>query len=292
MLTAEHHEVLLGLGRLEIGPQDVPLTFTARLARDNGWTHTFAARVVSEYKRFLFLAKFAGHPVTPPDHVDQAWHLHLVYTESYWKELCAEILEMELHHGPTKGGKTEGEKFLNWYEKTLESYRRLFGECPPADIWPDSETRFRNVSAFRRVNSAECIIVPKRMLAAVAVIVGGLIPLLGCMGNQGFANPLTEYDAAQFLTLYGVLVIAVLGWRMTDGRSLGLTRFGLAVGAFGIWRIAIGLQRGKPIGYLLLMVVAVFILALAEDKRGSGGSSGSGCGGGGCGGGGCGGCGS
>ena len=296
MLTAEHHEVLLGLGQLEVGPQDVALTFTARLARDNGWTLSFAKRVVTEYKRFLFLAKFAGHPVTPSDQVDQAWHLHLVYTESYWKDLCDEVLHMELHHGPTKGGKREGEKFVDWYEKTLQSYRRLFGESAPADIWPDSESRFRNVSQFRRVNAAECFIIPKRMLAAGTMIVAGLLPLLGCMGGTAFENPLTEYGAFDFLMLYAGLVIPVALIRIFNGRSLALTRYGLAVSAFGIWRIAIGIQRMRPVGYLVMMVLGTLIFTLLDNSgRGSSsgdGAGGGGCGGSGCGGGGCGGCGS
>ena len=64
------------------GPAVFP--FAARLARDNGWSAGFAARVVTEYRRFVFLAVAVGHPVSPSDQVDQVWHLHLLYTESYW----------------------------------------------------------------------------------------------------------------------------------------------------------------------------------------------------------------
>ncbi len=162
MLSAEHYDVLTALSRFEIGPQDISLTFQDRLARDNGWSEAFTTRVIAEYKRFVFLAKFAGHPVTPSDQVDQAWHLHLVYTESYWKELCGEILSMELHHGPTKGGKSEGDKFRDWYGKTLESYNKFFGAPPPRDIWPGIEDRFRNVTSFRRLNLADSFVIPKR----------------------------------------------------------------------------------------------------------------------------------
>lgn len=57
-------------------------SFSKRLARDNGWTHAYARRVVEEYKKFVFLAICAGHPVTPSDQVDQAWHLHLTLSAS------------------------------------------------------------------------------------------------------------------------------------------------------------------------------------------------------------------
>ncbi len=53
------------------------LPFTARLARDQGWTREHAARVVDEYRRFVYLCVRAGHPCTPSVDVDEAWHLHL-----------------------------------------------------------------------------------------------------------------------------------------------------------------------------------------------------------------------
>ena len=84
----------------------------------------------------------AGHEVTPSDEVDQAWHLHLTYTRSYWDGLCDAVLGRALHHGPTKGGQAEGDRFENQYERTLASYRAAFGEEPPEDIWPPSAVRF------------------------------------------------------------------------------------------------------------------------------------------------------
>lgn len=119
------------------------LDFTARLARENGWTRAYAQRVVVEYKRFLLLAMRAGHPVTPSEEVDQAWHLHMVYTRSYWQRLCGEVLGRPLHHEPTAGGAAEGLKFRQQYQRTLESYREMFGDAAPEDIWPPVEKRFQ-----------------------------------------------------------------------------------------------------------------------------------------------------
>lgn len=165
------------------------LTFTRRLARENGWAPDFAARVVEEYRRFLFLAMRAGHPVTPSDEVDQAWHLHLVYTCSYWDELCGGVLGRPLHHGPTRGGKSEDTKYHDWYEKTLASYERVFGSAPPADIWPEASQRFSTEMRWRRVNVASCWLLPKskvRRVAAVVVGAGGLAGLLvACTGESG-----------------------------------------------------------------------------------------------------------
>ena len=71
---------------------NVELTFARRLARENGWTQAYTARVIDEYKRFAFLAVVANHPVTPSDQVDQVWHLHLTYTKSYWDQFCGGVL--------------------------------------------------------------------------------------------------------------------------------------------------------------------------------------------------------
>jgi len=137
------------------------LPFTSRLAREQGWTHVFAGRVVEEYKRFIALAMLAGHPVTPSEQVDQAWHLHMVYTKSYWHALCRDILGRELHHSPTTGGPEENGKFTDWYGKTLGSYRRLFGGDPPEDIWPPPEKRFANAGSGRWVDKSDFWLVPK-----------------------------------------------------------------------------------------------------------------------------------
>jgi len=125
---------------------DAALPFTARLAREQGWSHAFAARVVREYRRFVYLAMTAGHAVTPSEEVDQAWHLHLVYTRSYWQKFCGEVLGRELHHEPTTGGARESGKFVNWYSKTLDSYQTTFGEPAPREIWPAPAERFAGAS--------------------------------------------------------------------------------------------------------------------------------------------------
>lgn len=69
--------------------------------------------------------------MTPSEEVDQAWHLHLVYSFSYWKDMGGEILGRELHHLPTEGGLAQAGKFVRQHEETLGSYEKLFGESPP-----------------------------------------------------------------------------------------------------------------------------------------------------------------
>ena len=99
LLNEINYHLIERIMAFELDDSCAHLPFTARLAREQGWTHVFAGRVVTEYKRFVVLAMLAGHPVTPSEEVDQVWHLHLVYTRSYWQGLCRDVLGRELHHG-------------------------------------------------------------------------------------------------------------------------------------------------------------------------------------------------
>lgn len=131
--------------RIRAFPMDerpVAYGFLDRLARDNAWSRPYAARVIDEYKKFLYLCATAGVPMTPSREVDEAWHLHLLYTRSYWERLCKQVLGRPLHHHPTQGGAAERAKFHAWYERTLAAYRAAFGAEPPADIWPPASIRF------------------------------------------------------------------------------------------------------------------------------------------------------
>ena len=147
--------------------QDAELPFSRRLARENGWSRYFANRVIREYKRFCYIAVRTRHPVTPPDAVDQAWHLHLLYTWSYWEEFCPKVLECKLHHGPTRGGDAEQAKFRTWYENTLYSYTQTFGMTPSDDVWPDPDAYLGGAPTVRRIDARDVVLIPhpRRILA-------------------------------------------------------------------------------------------------------------------------------
>lgn len=195
--------------------------FSARLARDNGWSRRYAQRVIAEYRRFIFLCVTAEHVVCPSDQVDQAWHQHLTFTHSYWDELCGEVLGRPLHHGPTKGGAAENRKHVDMYERTLRSYEAVFGQLPPRDIWPPTERRFDEDVAHRRVNTRRNWIVPKCRWPRLpghhaSVIMAGtlLVPLLGAVWN-----PFT-FSGPVFLALYGTLFVIALMISIYFGRLL------------------------------------------------------------------------
>ena len=199
--------------KIESFPLDEPndaLTFTQRLARENAWSVEFARRVVEEYRRFLFLAMRAGHPVTPSDEIDQAWHLHLVYTRSYWDDLCRGILERPLHHGPTRGGTVEDDRFERQYDETKASYVRIFGHEPPSDIWPSSEVRFSPRARFARLNTAAHWMLPKqrvqRLAAACIVAALSLSALAACSSRDG-GYELGDLVPLMFIGLVVMLLI-------------------------------------------------------------------------------------
>lgn len=158
--------------RIEAFPLDGgPTTrgFAARLAKENRWSRRFTERAIREYRRFIFLMAEAGHGVSPSPVIDQVWHLHLIYTRSYWDELCAGIVGRPLHHHPSQPGQGDGAKFEGWYEQTLASYRRLFGEAPPADIWPPAGTPHPE---HRWADVRRDWVIPKPPIAVRAALIG------------------------------------------------------------------------------------------------------------------------
>ena len=80
-MNDEHEALWKRIQGYSLGYRAASLGFSQRLANDNGWTDTYALRVVAEYKRFVFLAMTLNHPVTPSDQVDQAWHMQYSITK-------------------------------------------------------------------------------------------------------------------------------------------------------------------------------------------------------------------
>ncbi|TRU26332.1 MAG: TIGR04222 domain-containing membrane protein [Microcystis aeruginosa Ma_MB_S_20031200_S102] len=204
---------------------DSQLSFSQRLARDNDWSLGYTQRVIEEYKKFIFLAVAAGHPVTPSDQIDQVWHLHLTYTRLYWQEFCPKILQTTLHHEPTRGGSSEQLKFGSWYSKTLESYEQFFGHIPPIDIWPKPKDRFGRDLHFIRINTQQSWVLSKpnfpvsvkpqlRKIGIFTFLAFLSLMITGCQIISQIPNPM-NFTGPEFLTFYislGVMGIALAAW--------------------------------------------------------------------------------
>lgn len=190
------------------------LSFTDRLARENNWSREYAARTIDEYRCFCWLAVHADHPVTPSDAVDQVWHLHLTYSHDYWERFCPDILGQNFHHGPTKGGVTEGDKFAVWYGKTLLSYREAFG-VRPDDIWPKPVERFADADQFVRVNRANVLILPRPPISAHHLSLAALAGLVLFFFALAASIPSIQ-TFASFLGLLTMVVLIGLAFGVLD----------------------------------------------------------------------------
>ena len=178
-------EVWQRLADYTIGPEQAALSFEQRLARENRWDRAFAGRVVTEYKRFCYLAVTAGHEVTPSDAVDQAWHLHLTYSRDYWERFCPHVLGTPLHHGPTAGGDAERQRYYDQYARTLQSYEAHFGAAPPADIWPPAARRFGIDPLAVRVNPHDVAIIPRAVLRYGAIVAASALVIAAALMGAG-----------------------------------------------------------------------------------------------------------
>ncbi len=211
-MNTEHAELLQRLNHFNLDAPDATFPFSSRLAKENQWSPAYARRVIEEYKRFAFLAVAAGHPVSPSEDVDQAWHLHLTYSQNYWRVFCPDVLQKPFHHSPTKGGANEHSKFNDWYARTLASYEHFFGEPPPADIWPSLESRQQTRQHFVRVDRETHWVIRKPEWRIHPQFVGatGLILLTLCGTGAMFANGINPLDwrgpdfLAFFILLFGV----------------------------------------------------------------------------------------
>ena len=139
---------------------DAAFTFSDRLVRDNGWFHDYALGVIEEYRKFACLAVVCEFEVTPSDEVDQAWHQHLTYSRHYWGEWVA-ALGKPLHHGPTKGGQSEDDRYWKNYENTLAAYAHYFQSPPPREFWPVAAERFNVRNRFVRLDTSTHIILKR-----------------------------------------------------------------------------------------------------------------------------------
>ena len=244
---------------LDLDDPTAELAFSSRLAAENGWTRSFARRVIGEYKRFVYLSQLGKGMVTPSDAVDQAWHLHLTYTRHYWDVLCGETLGRPLHHEPTRGGADEDARYRRCYERTLALYATEFGTAPPPILWSVAGARIDE--AKRRVS------IPQHRVKLVGRAARlALMALAFLVGFASLALAASEGDLFGGLAIVAALIIAVVTVvrlvlsRFTNHGTRRRNNGGPGGGGFGC---------GGPGG-----------------GTGGSGSSGDGGGGGGCGGGG------
>lgn len=140
-MTPDEQTLYTNIGRFDLDDPAADFPFSVKLAWEYQWTVMYTYRAMQEYKKFMFLVAIAGQELSPSTVVDRVWHLHLLYTRSYWDEFCGKILNKPIHHFPGLGGIGESLKYYNQYCRTLELYLNYFG-TPPGDIW--NQPKFRS----------------------------------------------------------------------------------------------------------------------------------------------------
>lgn len=182
-------------------------TFAARLSREQRWSTVFTEAAILEYRRFIYLVAIAEESLTPSQTIDDVWHLHLCYTKNYWNELCRNVIGKPIHHSPSRGGKKEDQKYVEYYQKTRELYRHEFGEDPPPEYWPMPRANRANSPILRVAIPGQnynirnewifgiCFVIACSLIAisvlmrqkspglAVGILVAGVVSLFGAFAH-------------------------------------------------------------------------------------------------------------
>ncbi|MDJ0662221.1 MAG: hypothetical protein QNJ42_22445 [Crocosphaera sp.] len=135
MLSSSQQALYNKIQAFSLDQSNTKYSYTQRLMDANNWSLEYTKRVIEEYKKFVFLVVISPGSLSPSKIIDKAWHLHLIYTDSYWNQFCPRILGCSLHHDPSHGGEEELEKYHHDYQKTIAIYQDCFGYFPPDDIW-------------------------------------------------------------------------------------------------------------------------------------------------------------
>ena len=139
-IPAKHQKLWRKIKNFRFDKLGAAYPYSARLADESfEGDRDYAHVVIEEYRRFLFLMGAMGHSVTPSFDVDEAWHLHLDFTGSYWDEMMGKIIGTPYHHSPGNG-EDEGEALFQLvYQRTLAEYEEHFG-TPPMRVWGVRDT--------------------------------------------------------------------------------------------------------------------------------------------------------
>jgi len=200
MQIEEHSELWSAIQQFPLDDPNAAITFSRKLAAKQNWSPNFTERVIEEYRKFLFLCCISPNGASPSQAVDEAWHLHLTYTRSYWIDLCKNTLNKDLHHHPSRGGDDEDHKHRDWYAATLELYRSVFASAPPGDIWPPPREQ-------EPVVPEPAWVIRKEVLALVVLLL--MLPLFVSAYLYGVLSPFS-LKGSQFLVFFPLLAVTCI----------------------------------------------------------------------------------
>jgi len=134
--TLNQQEVWDRMANFRFDPNpDAPYTFRARVTKRNGWTPEFTELAVQEYLKFIYLYWLTDGGVAPSRWIDEVHHIHLLYTESYWINMCRDTLGKAIHHQPGNGTPQGIADNAARFARVFDVYPKVFGCDPPAEAW-------------------------------------------------------------------------------------------------------------------------------------------------------------
>ena len=113
-----------------------------------------AELLIAEYKKFLIMSVICNFPIAPSGYVDEAWHLHMLFTKEYI-DFSKKVGKAVILHVPLINDAIEEKQNLkDFYKQTIEAYMEIFGGSVDQSFWPidkkDADTRLEH--NFRWVN--------------------------------------------------------------------------------------------------------------------------------------------
>lgn len=107
-------------------------TLFAKLTKATTLSSEMVDHVMTEYRKFPYVAAVSDKVVAPSKLLDDVWHIHMLDTRAYLDGLCREVIGKTIHHMPGRPVAYKDEAYLT----TLQLYQEEFGYLPNHRIWP------------------------------------------------------------------------------------------------------------------------------------------------------------
>jgi hypothetical protein len=123
-------------------PKRLCTCFEHNLRKIGDWTDEDSVRITKAYRRFLYLKALNVGPITPPKWIDEAWHLHLGFTENY--AALKGAVGKPLQH---RTDLSESQR-VDAYALGRSLWENEFDTKVPHKLWPSREVKVRNRVVF------------------------------------------------------------------------------------------------------------------------------------------------
>jgi hypothetical protein len=174
--------------------------FESQIAQELSVSPLDAARLVREYRKFLYLKAIDGGLLSPPPDLDEVWHRHIDSAQGGWESFCRDAIGKPLIHRR----RLSSAESRAAYARAVTLYEREFGWRPP-DIWPSpgDAARYRLGVAIGRT--------------------GWVIFFVGFFSTLAVSMAGGEPNGWVLITLCGGMALVVVGATLADGAQVART---------------------------------------------------------------------